>query len=398
MYKNQKIAAIVAAAGSSKRMGSGINKQYLKIGNIPVIVRSIMAFTENPLFDEIVLVLREEEINHFKTEYLGSGRFSKEIHIVAGGSERQDSVYNALKKISKDIDIVLIHDGARPLVSQEIINNVVYKTFDTGAAAPFVPLKDTIKLVDFEKVISTPDRSSLLAIQTPQGFNRSKLIKAFEIAYQDQFFGTDETVLFERIKEKVYIVKGDYLNIKITTTEDIAFCEALLKMKNAEQGGQVEMRVGNGYDVHAFAENRKLILGGVEIPFERGLLGHSDADVLIHAIMDALLGACGLADIGRYFPDTDEDYKGISSLLLLDKVGDLIGSEGFDIINIDATVIAERPKIAPYINQMIKHIAEVLKISEDRVNVKGTTTEGLGFVGREEGIAVTAIVAVEKQV
>ena len=156
------------------------------------------------------------------------------------------------------------------------------------------------------------------------------------------------------------------------------------------------MRVGTGYDVHAFAKNRKLILGGVEIPFERGLMGHSDADVLLHSIMDALLGACALADIGKYFPDTDENYRGISSLILLEKVGDLIGSEGYEICNIDATVIAERPKIAPYIHQMIKHIAEVLKIQEDKVNIKATTTEGLGFIGREEGIAAQAIVAVEQ--
>ena len=192
------------------------------------------------------------------------------------------------------------------------------------------------------------------------------------------------------------MVLGDYSNIKITTPEDMVMCESLLGISRESGAGGRIMRVGTGYDVHAFAENRKLILGGVEIPFEKGLLGHSDADVLLHAIMDALLGACALADIGRYFPDTDEDYKGISSLILLEKVGDLIGSEGLEFSNIDATVIAERAKIAPYIHQMIKHIAEVLKISEDKVNIKGTTTEGLGFCGRGEGIAAQAIVAVEQ--
>ncbi len=396
MYKNQKIAVIIAAAGSSKRMGSGINKQHVKIGNLPVIVRSIMAFTENQTFDEVILVVKEDEEEFFNNEYIGKGLFSSNITLVTGGDERQDSVYNALKILNDDIDFVLIHDGARPLVSQETINQVVAKTYEMGAAAPGIPVKDTIKIVDGDEIIETPDRSRMLSIQTPQGFNRKLLVRAFERAYEDGYYGNDETVLIERIKEKVYIVKGDYSNLKITTMEDVAFCEALLEMKNEGKGNEKEMRVGNGFDVHAFSENRKLILGGVEIPFEKGLLGHSDADVLLHAIMDALLGACGLADIGRYFPDTDEDYRGISSLLLLEKVGDLIGSEGFEIINIDATVIAQRPKIAPYINQMIKHIAQVLKITEDRVNVKGTTTEGLGFCGREEGIAASAIVAVEK--
>jgi 2-C-methyl-D-erythritol 4-phosphate cytidylyltransferase/2-C-methyl-D-erythritol 2,4-cyclodiphosphate synthase len=396
MYKNHKIAAIIAAAGSSKRMGSGINKQYIKIGNQTVIVRSIMAFSEDPTFDEIIVVIREDEMDFFKTEFIGKGLFSKKIILASGGAERQDSVYNAIKMLGEDIDIVLIHDGARPLIGQETINQVISKTVEMGAAAPGVAVKDTIKIVDADLISETPDRSSMVSIQTPQGFKKDIIVRAFEKAFEDGYYGNDETVLLERIKEKVYIVRGDYSNIKITTMEDVAICKALLSMRNKDQGSEKEMRVGNGFDVHAFVENRKLILGGVEIPFEKGLLGHSDADVLLHAIMDALLGACGLADIGRYFPDTDEDYRGISSLLLLEKVGDLIGSEGFEIINIDAVVIAQRPKIAPYINQMIKHIAQVLKISEDRINIKGTTTEGLGFVGREEGIAVTAIVAVEK--
>jgi len=289
----------------------------------------------------------------------------------------------------------LVHDGARPLVSGGTIDDVVAACSEHGAAAAGVPVKDTIKVVSGKFIAGTPDRTSLVSIQTPQGFRKDLLDRAFQKAYEDDFYGTDETVLLERIDEKVYIVMGEYSNIKITTPEDIAICGALLGIHPEGDAGGKIMRVGTGYDVHAFAEHRKLILGGVEIPFEKGLLGHSDADVLLHAIMDALLGACALADIGRYFPDTDENYRGISSLVLLEKVGDLIGSEGYEICNIDATVIAERPKIAPYIHQMIKHIAEVLKISEDKVNIKGTTTEGLGFCGRGEGIAAQAVVAVE---
>jgi len=395
MYKGQRTAAIIAAAGSGSRMGGGVNKQYMMIGALPVLARSVKAFNDAPAIDDIYIVVRETEAEMCRTEIVDRYRFDKVRKIIAGGDQRQDSVYNALRELEPDISLILVHDGARPLVGGETINEVVAACEAYGAAAAGVPIKDTVKVCDGKFIASTPDRSSLISIQTPQGFRKEMILHAFRKAYEDGFYGTDETVLLERLNEKVYIVMGEYSNIKVTTPEDIAVCEALLNIHPGSGGGTV--RVGTGYDVHAFADHRKLILGGVEIPFEKGLLGHSDADVLLHAIMDALLGACALADIGRYFPDTDENYRGISSLVLLEKVGDLIGSEGYDICNIDATVIAERPKIAPYIHQMIKHIAEVLKISEDKVNIKGTTTEGLGFCGRGEGIAAQAIVAVEQQ-
>ncbi len=396
MFNTKKIAVIIAAAGSGKRMGSGINKQYLHIGDMPVLGRSVKAFNDNPHIDEILVVLRESEMALFRQEIIGKYHFAKIKALVAGGKERQDSVSNALKQVGQDMDYVLIHDGARPLIKQDTINALIEAVDSNGAAAVGVRVKDTIKAGSGDYFTGTLDRDILFNMQTPQGFSRDLILKAFKNAGEENFYGTDEASLLERIHEKVYIVLGDYSNIKITTFEDIAVAEAMLKMNPDRSSGGGIVRVGTGYDVHAFAEHRKLILGGVEIPFEKGLMGHSDADVLLHAIMDALLGACALADIGKYFPDTDENYRGISSLILLEKVGDLIGSEGYDICNIDATVIAERPKIAPYIHQMIKHIAEVLKIQEDKVNIKATTTEGLGFIGREEGIAAQAIVAVEQ--
>lgn len=396
MFNAKKIAVIIAAAGSGKRMGSGINKQYLYIGDMPVLARSIKSFNDNPRIDDILVVLRESEMALFRQEITGKYHYAKVKALVAGGKERQDSVFNALKQVGRDMDYVLIHDGARPLIKQETINALIEAVDSYGAAAVGVPVKDTIKTGSGDYFTGTLDRTILFNMQTPQGFSRDLILKAFKNASEENFYGTDEASLLERIHEKVYIVLGDYSNIKITTIEDIAVAEAMMRMSPDRSSGGGTMRVGTGYDVHAFAEHRKLILGGVEIPFERGLMGHSDADVLLHAIMDALLGACALADIGKYFPDTDENYRGISSLILLEKVGDLIGSEGYDICNIDATVIAERPKIAPYIHQMIKHIAEVLKIQEDKVNIKATTTEGLGFIGREEGIAAQAIVAVEQ--
>ena len=219
------------------------------------------------------------------------------------------------------------------------------------------------------------NREDYYAVQTPQGFKKSILIEAYDKAMRDGFTGTDDASLVERAGYEVEIVKGDYRNIKITTKEDLP----------------MENRIGTGFDVHAFSEGRDLILGGVRIPFEKGLAGHSDADVLTHALMDALLGAAALGDIGRLFPDTDEDYRGISSMVLLKRVAGLIADNFFSIGNIDITLIAQRPKISPYTEEMRSSIAAVLGIDKSRISIKGTTTEKLGFVGREEGIAAEAV-------
>jgi 2-C-methyl-D-erythritol 2,4-cyclodiphosphate synthase len=212
-------------------------------------------------------------------------------------------------------------------------------------------------------------------VQTPQGFRKSVLIEAYEKAFSDKYYGTDDAGLVERLGQKIELVMGQYDNIKITTKEDMP----------------MESRVGTGFDVHALVEGRPLILGGVDIPFEKGLDGHSDADVLIHALMDALLGAAAMGDIGRHFPDTDPKYKGISSVKLLKHVVELLESESYRIGNVDITVMAQRPKIKSYIDDMTRIIAETMNVGVDKVNIKGTTTERLGFVGREEGIAAQAV-------
>ena len=304
-----------------------------------------------------------------------------------------------------DAGIVLIHDGARPLVPRTVIDVVVGGCAARGAAIPAIPVKDTIKQIHISDsgavVSSTPERSSLRAVQTPQGFDAALLMRAYDACGPDTAV-TDDASLVEALGVPVYIVDGDEMNIKITTPSDLGRAEQLLNRQSADDPCKNEHaaaimrapRTGMGYDVHAFAENRKLILGGVDIPHDRGLLGHSDADVLIHAIMDALLGAAALGDIGKHFPDTDPRYKGISSLLLLGHVSELLRSHGWAIVNIDATVIAQRPKVAPHIPQMKKNMAEVLKISESQINIKGTTTERLGFTGREEGIASQAVASI----
>jgi 2-C-methyl-D-erythritol 4-phosphate cytidylyltransferase/2-C-methyl-D-erythritol 2,4-cyclodiphosphate synthase len=307
--------------------------------------------------------------------------------------------------IPEDVDIVLVHDGARPFVTNDTIDALIEGTVKYGAAVAAVPVKDTIKSAEGGIFRETLDRSKLFSVQTPQGFGRKLLIEAYERAFSEKFYGTDDAVLVEKMGEKVYLVKGDYNNIKITTKEDIIVGEAILTARSGKVlpaeyptvEEALETRIGTGYDVHRLTEGRKLILGGVELPFERGLLGHSDADVLLHAIMDALLGAAALGDIGRHFPDNDESYRGISSLLLLKRVGELLNENGCRIGNIDAVVIAQRPKIAPYIGQMTARIAETLGIGENAINIKGTTTEKLGFCGREEGIAAQASVLIRRR-
>lgn len=395
MYNNKKIAVIIAAAGSGNRMGSGIPKQYLEIQGKPILTRTVEAFSQNAFIDEIYIVVNQDYVEVCRKEYCSSRNKVKEI--VCGGAERQDSVYSALTILPADVDFVLIHDGARPFVTNEAIEALVESMVIHGAAAVAVPVKDTIKSAENEVFTETLERGRLYSIQTPQGFNRQLLLSAYQKAFAENFYGTDDAVLVEKMREKVYLVKGDYNNIKITTKEDVVMGEAILKAQAGQGTSTEELRTGTGFDVHRLVEGRKLILGGVEIPFEKGLLGHSDADVLLHAIMDAMLGAAALEDIGRHFPDGDESFRGISSLLLLKKVKSLLEESGCRIGNIDATVIAQRPKIAPYIKEMTSLISETLDIEENKINIKGTTTEKLGFCGREEGIAAQASVLIKRR-
>ena len=391
MLRDKKISVIIAAAGSAKRMGGGLNKQYIVLDGMPVLARSVDVFERNPHVDEIVIVVKAGEEDRCRSEIVDAYGFKKVSCVMAGGSERQYSVRAALAALSPDCDYVLVHDGARPLVSDETVDAVIFACMETGAAIPAVPVKDTIKAVDDGVVCGTPDRSSLRAVQTPQGFEKPLLVKAYELLDQDGgAVVTDDASLVEALGHPVSIVDGEEKNIKITTPADVKKAEIMM----GEIKTDMMPRVGMGYDVHAFAEGRKLILGGVDIPHERGLAGHSDADVLVHAVMDALLGACAMGDIGRHFPDSDPAYKGIDSLKLLAHVGALLAENGWQIINIDATVIAQRPKIAPHVDKMRENIAEVLKISASQINIKGTTTERLGFAGREEGIAAQSIASI----
>ncbi len=381
------ITAIIAAAGSGKRMGSEINKIFLTIHNVPIIARSAAAIAACPEVDELIIVGAASEIDKL-AEVLRQYQPGKPWRIVAGASERQYSITNALQAVSQETKLILVHDAARPLIDPAVVKQVIDGARTHKAAVVAVPVKDTIKIIDNEKyVVETPPRQTLWSIQTPQGFDATLLREAYARALKDGFLGTDDAGLVERLGKKVKIVPGGYNNIKITSPEDLRIAEALL-------GERKDMRVGIGYDVHRLTEGRKLILGGIEIPHSHGLDGHSDADVLLHAIKDALLGAAALGDIGRHFPDTDLQYKGASSVMLLARVRELLAEKGYVVHNVDATIIAEKPKLAPYISQMNNTIAETLQITLDQVNVKATTTETLGFTGRREGIAAQAAVTI----
>lgn len=373
MLDNRKVITIIGAAGSGKRMGSKLPKQFLKIGGQTILEKTVNAFAQCGLVDKVIIVTSKDYVTTCQVlfdELISEGRLS----VVTGGTERQDSIKAGLAaaaKIAEDNSIILIQDGVRPYATKQLIERVCFAVIESGAVIPAIPSKDTIRHIED----GTLDRSKLVCVQTPQGFSFELIARAFEQAEKDGFYGTDDASLVERLGHKVRIVDGLTGNIKITTPEDL----------------EVEMRIGTGFDVHCLVEDRKLILGGVDLPYEKGLLGHSDADVLIHALMDALLGAAALGDIGKLFPDNDDKYKGISSLKLLGYVTERLAEEGYSLGNADVTVICQKPKLAGHIPEMRENIAKVMGVDVNKISIKATTTEKLGFTGRGEGIAAEAV-------
>ncbi len=384
-----KTVAIIPAGGAGRRFNAAIAKQYLNLRELPVLVHSLKVFEQAENIDEIILVVPDSDIRFVREKLVVKNNLGKVVKIVAGGAKRQDSVRNGIAAIEGQCDIVVVHDGVRPFVTPEMIKHSIEVAREFQAAVIGVPAKDTIKETeDNDFVVKTIPRQNLWITQTPQTFRFDVLQKAYEAAYNDNYCGTDDASLVERIGVKVKMIAGSYDNIKITTPEDLVIAEALLRNG---AGGKMEVRTGFGYDSHRFAQDRKLILGGVEIPFAKGLQGHSDADALLHAVCDALLGAAGAGDIGRHFPDTDQAYKDISSMVLLERVGEIIAAKGFSVVNIDISIIMEKPKMAPFAAEITANIAKVLNMSVADVNLKAKTNEGMGFVGRNEGVAVFAV-------
>ena len=306
-----------------------------------------------------------------------------------GGADARTQSRPAWKHYDDDTAIVLIHDGARPLVSGEIIDRCYLAAVQHGAGIAAVPVKDTLKQGDDTgRVIGTIDRTSLWQAQTPQAVRKDLLEKAYR--QNGDADATDESSLLERAAIPVTLVEGAETNIKITRPEDLLLAEKIMR-----QNSIPKIRIGHGYDAHRFTENRKLVLGGITVPHSHGLAGHSDADVLTHALCDALLGALGLGDIGKHFPDSDQKFADIYSISLLKHVMVLVCEQGYTVANTDITVICQAPRLAPYIDQMRELLAGTCKINANAVNIKATTTEKMGFTGREEGISCHAVVLLQ---
>lgn len=409
----QAVAAVLAAAGSSSRMGQ--NKLFMSFGGKSVVRRAAEAIA--PFAQEKIAVCAPESLQRMSRELEGTG-----FRVVPGGSSRALSVAAALKELEGG-GIVLVHDGARPFVTPSVIEGCIETARSHGSAVAAVPCKDTVRRCSFGRAEASFKRSEMYQMQTPQCFGLEKLKRAYSHMDANALAAcTDDAAVYEAAGEEIYLSPGDYANIKITTPEDAVFARALCPDSRSEEsacqvgadGGQAreyktycgaadagdvntyngenKMRIGNGFDVHALVKGRRLVLCGVEIPHETGLEGHSDADVALHALMDAMLGAAGLSDIGQCFPDNDPQYKNADSMKLLERVADMLKMRALRVSSADITVIAQAPKLSPYISDMRANIAKALQLPPDRANVKATTTEKLGFTGRKEGIAAMAAV------
>jgi 2-C-methyl-D-erythritol 4-phosphate cytidylyltransferase / 2-C-methyl-D-erythritol 2,4-cyclodiphosphate synthase len=392
------VTAIIAAGGRGARLGGETPKQLRTLAGRSLLARTVDVFLAHRGVSEIVVALPPDLVENPPADLPRDG--SKPLHIVAGGARRQDSVANAFGRVSRECEVVLVHDAARPFVSADLITRAIAAAATHGAALVALSARDTVKRTEVSPsadrvVAETLARDTIILAQTPQAFRREVLTDALARGECDGIEVTDEASLAERAGHAVHVVEGDPLNIKITTAEDLALAEVI-----AQAGGERADRparpartgrAGTGYDLHRLVAGRSLVLGGVTIPAEKGALGHSDADVVCHAVTDAILGAARLGDIGRHFPDTDPLWKGASSLDMLSRAAAMVARAGFEVGNVDVTVILEAPKIKPYIDAMQTAVAGAIGIDPDRVSVKGKTNEGVDAVGRGEAIAAHAI-------
>lgn len=376
---------VVVAAGLSTRFGGAVPKQFLEVGGRSVLERSVRALADRPAVAGVVVVLAPEELNGPRLPQVRS--WPGVLALAAGGPSRAASVLRGLEAAPAS-RFVLVHDAARPMAGPELVERVIEAARREGAALPALTVSDTVKEVDeADRVTRTVDRSGLRLAQTPQGARMDWLLDALRGAAADGIEVTDEAAALERAGHRVAVVAGDPANRKITSEEDL---EELRRRWDGD--GAEALRVGSGFDVHPFADGRPLVLGGVRFEGEPGLAGHSDADVVLHAAMDALLGAAGLDDIGTLFPPDDPLYAGADSCRLASEVARLIAQRSLEIVNLDLTVLAERPRIRPRAAEMRGRIAACLEVEPARVGLKATTLEGLGALGRGEGIACQATV------
>ena len=378
--------AVVVAAGRGVRMGAAVNKVLLPLCGEPVIRHAVRAFCEADEIDGVVVVASADETEQMRAALCG---LEKVCAIVPGGSTRQESVKNGLDALPKEARIALVHDGARPLISRELIARCIRQTEDCGSAVVCTPVTDTVKVEKDGCVVRTLDRSQLRTVQTPQCFFAGELKAAYEAAARDGVSVTDDASVMEHAGHSVHLLESSEVNFKLTTPEDLRRAEDIIGERKFMQRLP---RTGFGYDVHKLASGRRLILCGKEIPWEKGLDGHSDADVAVHALMDALLGAACLGDIGRLYPDNDPAFEGADSMKLLADVLRRVKDAGYAVVHADVTIVAQKPKLMPYMDEMCRNLENAMAGAQ--VNVKATTTERLGFEGRGEGISAQAVATI----
>jgi len=373
-------AVLIVAAGRGQRFGGNLPKQYAPLKGERILTRTLRAFRNHPRVSRITVAIHPDDADVFAD----AARGFEGVNAVHGGATRQESVRLGLESLAGDApDLVLIHDGARPMISSALIDGVIEALSRAEGVVPAVAVIDTLKRVDADgRIIETVPRENLARVQTPQGFRFSTILDAHR-----RFAGealTDDAAVLERGGHAVLTVPGDDANIKVTTMNDLERLNASLS----------ETRVGQGYDVHKFGEGNQVWLCGISVPHTHGLEGHSDADVALHAGTDALLGAFGAGDIGQHFPPSDAKWRGASSDRFLRHAYDLLRARGGELVHLDFTIICERPKVGPHRAAMVASVARILGVDESRISVKATTTEGLGFTGRQEGIAAQAVATI----
>jgi 2-C-methyl-D-erythritol 4-phosphate cytidylyltransferase / 2-C-methyl-D-erythritol 2,4-cyclodiphosphate synthase len=376
-------AAIIVAAGRGHRVGGDIPKQYLDVGGMSILRRTIEVFIENPLIDYIQVIIHPDDLELYQNA-IGDIELPDPVH---GGDTRQKSVLNGLEAISELMpEYVYIHDAARPFLHQDTLNKLIDEVEIHGAVIPAINVTDTIKYMTEDHINSTIDRNFLYRAQTPQAFRYKAIFMAHR--RQENKDLTDDSSIAEQSGLQVRIIEGSEDNFKITTAEDI------LKAQNMTNTLYTDVRTGYGVDVHAFEDGDHVILGGIKIPHDKKLKGHSDADAALHALTDALLGAIGMGDIGEHFPPSDDKWKGVSSDVFLRHAAKMIDDQDGVIANVDITIICEEPKIGPHRDLIRDNISEIIDLDIARVSVKATTTEKLGFTGNKEGIMAQAVATI----
>lgn len=374
------VSAIIAAGGRGSRFGGAQPKQLQPLAGVPILKRTVDAFLKGYAFDEVIVAL-PSELTANPPSYLD------DVIVVEGGERRQDSVANAFNAVAPSSQVIVIHDAARPLVTPALIERTIDAAVKHGAAIAALQARDTVKRGDASRVIrGTLPRDEIFLAQTPQAFRVGVLRDALAIA-STATEATDEAMLAEAAGHHVHLVDGDPRNLKITTPDDLELAERLVGTRR----GAATMRIGNGYDLHRLVSGRPLILGGITIPHEKGLDGHSDADAVCHAVTDAILGAASAGDIGRHFPDTDAAFKDANSVELLTRAVAVVHEAGYTIMNVDVVVIAQQPKLSPYVDAMRGSLARALGIEMQQVSVKGKTNEGVDATGTGGAIAVHAV-------